>query len=168
MYTIEDIQKRCEYLSSLVGDTFDCPVRINGRLTRTLGRFCYKYVNGECVQDVLEMSKQLLETATEESVISVIDHEWCHYYATKSTGEHHGHDAYFKEICGRVGCTNDKTRTSVDRIVSASSIYKYQVFCPTCEEFISGYSRMSKTLKNIDECYCKKCGQYGLEVIQNW
>ena len=75
MWTVEDIKARCEELSNMVGDTFDCPVRINGRLTRTLGRVDSIKRNGRWYNEMLQISKQLIETSTDESIKSVIDHE---------------------------------------------------------------------------------------------
>lgn len=167
-WAVEDIKRECERLSAMVGDTFDCPIRINGRLTRTLGRVDSIKVNGRWTNEVLQISKQLLETSTNESIISVIDHEWCHYWVTKSTGEDHGHDATFRAVCAQVGCTNNKTKTRVERTVAESAIYKYQVYCSTCDEFIAGYSRMNSTLRSLKACTCKKCNTSNLSYVQNW
>lgn len=41
MWSIKLIQEKCEELSKKMGDYFDCPISINGRLTRTLGRLCF-------------------------------------------------------------------------------------------------------------------------------
>ena len=168
MWTVEDIKARCQEMSDIVGDTFDCPVRINSRLTRTLGRVDSIKCNGHWENEVLQISKQLLSTSTDECIKSVIDHEWAHYYATKSTGENHGHDTLFREICAKIGCTNDGTKTHVDRTVASNTIYKYQVYCSTCDDFIAGYSRMCSTLKNLKSCTCKKCHTNNLTLIQNW
>lgn len=167
-WTIEDIEVECKRLSEMVDDTFDCPIRINGRLTRTLGRVMLTRREGLWYVDAMEISKQLLETSTEESIKSVIDHEWCHYFVTKTTYENHGHDKEFKAVCAKVGCDNDGVSTAVNRTVSESSIYKYQVYCETCDEFIAGYSRMNKTLKDLEHCTCKRCGTSKLTYIQNW
>lgn len=161
---LNDIIKECQRLSNMMGDTFDCPVKINGRLTRTLGRVCYN----EDSYEVLEISKQLLETSSENSIKSIIAHEWCHYYTFKITGERHGHDDFFKQICAQVGCTANGTKTSVERIVSEDSIYRYRVYCEHCDEFIADYSRMNKTLRNLDTCTCARCGHGNLIYIQNW
>lgn len=168
MWAVEDIKKECDRLSAMVGDIFDIPIRINGRLTRTLGRVMCSKKEGIWYADSMEISRQLLETSTDESIISVIEHEWCHYYTAKLTGENHGHDKVFKATCARVGCTNDGVSTAVNRTVSESAIYKYQVYCPKCDEFISGYSRMNSTLKNLKNCYCKRCDSGNLSFIQNW
>ena len=168
MWTVEDIKVRCQEMSDIVGDTFDCPVKINGRLTRTLGRVTANWVDKRLENESLEISKALLETATDESIKSVIDHEWCHYYLNKTTGEAHGHDKMFKQLCARIGCTNDGTSTHVDRIVGEEAIYKYQVYCATCDEFVAGYSRMNKTLRNLNRCTCNKCKTSNLSYVQNW
>lgn len=166
MWTVADITKECERISAKVGDTFNIPVKINGRLTRTLGRVIMRKSNGVWIPELMEISKQLLETSTEESIISVIEHEWCHYYVTKETGEDHGHDAIFKATCARIGCANNKTKTKVERVVEVHS--KYEVYCGTCDKVIAEYSRMSKNLKRLDECHCNKCKTSNLKLIQNW
>ena len=168
MFNLEMVKAELDKLSESVGDTFDIPVSINGRLTRTLGRVIQHVNDGFCLSERMEFSRQFLETSTDVSIKDVIAHEWAHYYATKSTGEHHGHDAYFKKVCAMIGCTNDKTVTKVERTVSESKLFKYQVWCPTCQEYIAGLSRMCNSLRHIDQCTCKKCKQGGLSYVQNW
>jgi predicted SprT family Zn-dependent metalloprotease len=164
----EDIIKELNKLSFSVKDNFDIPVIVNSRLTKTLGRVFSECHNEVWVPVRMEFSKQLLETATEESILSVIQHEWVHYYVTKDTGKDHGHDAIFKAMCARIGCENSATTTKVDRIISEDKVYKYQMYCPTCNKYISGFSRMCKTLKEIQYYTCKKCGKGGLTYVQNW
>ena len=168
MFTLEMIKDELNKLSNSVGDTFNIPVSINSRLTRTLGRVMQYKQGKKCWSDRMEFSKQFLETSTDESIISVIQHEWAHYYVTKITGENHGHDAEFKRACAMIGCENDKTQTKVERIVAEESLSKYVVYCPTCGEVIGGFSRMCATLKNLDQCTCKRCGGGNLYYEQNW
>ena len=168
MFTVENIEKVCQEFSNMVGDTFDLPVAINGRLTRTLGRVC-TLVNtktGYVTLQRMEISRQLLETASEESIRSVIGHEWCHYIIAKTTHERHGHDALFKSWCARIGIENDKATTEVERVVAVQS--KYEVYCDTCKKTIANYSRMSNTLRNLDQCTCNACKTSNLRLIQNW
>lgn len=167
MFNLEMIKNELNRLSASVGDEFDIPVSINGRLTRTLGRVVQCKNGCDWYPERMEFSRQLLETATEQSIKGIIAHEWAHYYATKMTGEDHGHDDYFKSICARIGCTEDKVSTKVNRIVSNEQIYKYSVYCPTCGEPIAHYSRMCSTLKHLDECTCKRCGGGNLYYKQN-
>ena len=168
MYDIKRIEERCNKLSKKFGDTFDIPVILNGRLTRTLGRVTQMQVGKKWQSTKMEISKALLATATDSSIESVIDHEWVHYYITKLTGEYHGHDSEFKRMCAMIGCSNDGTQTRVERTISESAMYKYTVRCNSCNDDIAFYTRMCSTLKNINECYCKRCGSYNLSVKQNW
>ena len=168
MWTLKDIENYCNEISAKVNDTFTCPVKLNGRITRTLGRVISHKVNGMWEPEVLEISKQLLETSSDESVKAVIEHEWCHYYVTKTTGENHGHDATFKAACAKIGCTNDGVSTTVERTVSDSTLYKYQVFCPTCDKFICNRRRKVEWMDRMDECWCPTCKGKGLVLIQNW
>jgi predicted SprT family Zn-dependent metalloprotease len=166
MWTIKDVENECHKISAKMGDKFDIPVRVNGRLTRTLGRVTIRRINGVWYPEVMEISKQLLETATDESIKSVIEHEWCHYFTAKETGEDHGHDKVFKAMCARIGCDNDGTRTKVERTVEVHS--KYEVYCGTCKDIIANYSRMSKNLQRLDERTCNRCKTSNLKLIQNW
>ena len=168
MFSLEMIKEELNRLSGMVNDEFDIPVFINSRLTTTLGRVIQEVFNGYCCSKKMEFSKAFLETSTEASIKSVIAHEWAHYYATKSTGERHGHDLYFKSICARVGCADDKATTEVERIVDSNPVYKYTVFCPNCNEAIGEYTRMCKTLRNLDDCTCGKCDGGNLYYIQNF
>lgn len=169
MYDLVKIENRCKEISASVGDVFDIPVSINGRLTRTLGRVHQEKIDGETwISTKMEFSRSFLETSTDETVESVIAHEWAHYYVTKITGESHGHDAHFKRVCALIGCENDGVATKVERTVEAKSRYKYVVHCHTCNEDIGFYTRMCGTLKNLNLCTCKRCGGSNLSYTQNW
>lgn len=168
MYTVEDIKNELNKISESVGDTFNIPIKINSRLTSTLGRVVLLGTKRRCTVDRMEFSAKFLETATEETIKSVITHEWVHYYVAKTTGEAHGHDSYFKEMCAKIGCDNDKSFTTVERTVEGQSPYKYSVYCPTCGKVIGYYSRMCSTLRDLPNCTCGRCGKGGLYYTQNW
>ena len=167
-YSLERIKKELNRLSAMVGDEFDIPVSINGRLTKTLGRVFEESMNDVWFPIKMEFSRQFLETSADECIESVIAHEWSHYYTTKRTGESHGHDNTFKATCAMVGCTNDGMKTKVERTVGEKELFKYVVYCPTCEESIGQFTRMCNTLKNIKHCTCKRCGGGDLYYVQNW
>lgn len=166
-YTIERVQKEFTDICNKAGVQVTSPISLNSRLTRTLGRVCM-IRHGETVEnEKVEFSKQLLETATDNTIWNVIAHEASHYIATVRTGEDHGHDTYFKSICAEIGTTNDGTKTHVERTVAEEQIYKYSVVCQNCG-VIAHYHRMSKNLKNISSCYCKKCNSNNLSVVHNY
>lgn len=168
MFTIEQVKKELEELSGMMRDEFNIPVRINNRLTKTLGRVISKCdLNGLYCPDYMEFSQTLLSKANENSVMQVIRHEWCHYYLTKTTKEAHGHDSLFKALCDRVGCSG-KTSTKVQYTEADENIFKYTVHCPDCGKVIARYSRMNKTLKQLHNCHCAKCGSHNLYYKQNW
>jgi predicted SprT family Zn-dependent metalloprotease len=165
--TVEDIKDVCRKVFEKAGagdfDSYNIEVSINKRLSRTLGR-CFSC--GDVVEKI-EISYRLLETTTLSDILEVIKHECAHALVVIETGEAHKHDAVFKSMCKRIGCSRDCAKGAVHRTVSEDKIYKYTVICPTCG-VIGGKSRMSKNLKDIENCYCKKCGSYGLSYTQNW
>ena len=167
-YDLNRIKMEFNEVCRKAGTPCDVPIRLNGRLTRTLGRVFHQcdVTSGVWYSTHVEFSKQLLETASDKSIRDVILHECAHFIVTARTGESHGHDAACKKVCAEIGTTNDGIATEVERTVAKSS--KYEIFCPTCHKTISEYSRMCKTIQHIEQCQCKGCGKGGLKVIQNW
>ena len=168
MWTVEKLTAECQKLSDKFNDKFDISVSINGRLTTTLGRCRSKRVNGEeTLPFEIQFSKQFLESSPDTDIIAVIQHEWAHYYATKSTKEPHGHDSYFKDICARIGCQNDQ-RQFKGIAPSEEKKFKYEVYCGDCGKLVATYTRMCPTLRNIRSCHCGLCGGKALYYKQNW
>ena len=166
--TIQEITDYCKELSSQVNDTFSIPVKINGRLSKCLGRVTiHRNENNEWTPLCLELSKRVTQYAEEEDLLAVIRHEWCHYYITKTTREDHDHDEKFKELCQRFDAV-EKRSTRIHYTVPIDELYKYTVYCPTCNRVIDRFMRMNKTLRMLDFCTCKKCGNGGLYYKQNW
>lgn len=106
-WTVERITELCVEYCDRCNIKFNSPVVINGRLTRTLGR-CFYEGHGSVWNPVkIEISRQLLETATDESIEAVIAHECAHYVSCAITHENHGHDSTFRFYCEKIGTTND-------------------------------------------------------------
>ena len=169
MYNLNRIEERCCELSDFMGDTFDIPIVLNGRLSRTLGQVIQQSnADGKWESTRMEFSKSFIASATDKCAEAVIDHEWAHYYATKTTGEPHGHDAVFKRICEMIGCTNDGIKTRVEYTQGAKSPFRYNIHCNDCGETIGQFARMCPTLRNIEDYHCKLCGSENLSVKQNW
>ena len=166
--TLEQIKEIANEYAAKVGMTLDIPVVINGRLTRTLG--CVRSVRntrtGYVEATQMDISRQMLDTCSEDSIRSVIGHEVAHYVVIQETHASHGHDAVFKAACARLGVENDKPATEVERVVAVHS--KYEVWCDTCNENVGNYSRMCKTLQNLAFCTCNKCKTSNLRLVQNW
>lgn len=167
MYTVKQITNKYEQLATSLGVKFNTPVKINGRLTRTLGRVISDVRDGSLFPSCIEISRQLLETATKESIDEVLIHEFCHWYLAETTHENHGHDATFKALCQKLGGGNGNTSTHVDRVVDNSKIYKYQCFCAGCGKEVAHYSRINATIKNPNS-YFTSCCKREFKIIQNW
>ena len=171
MYDIERVKKEFIEILEKTGTKYaDEPIRVNSRLTSTLGRVCYKphYRGERVIVDRVEFSKQLLDTSTDKSIRDVIEHEACHFIATKRSGTNHGHDAYFKSICAEIGCTNNKTTTKVERTVEVKKIFKYTVICDTCNEQVGHYMRRCGVVNDPSHYFCNKCKEHNLRVVQNF
>ena len=112
-WTVDRITAKCAEFSAMVGDTYDCPIVLNERLNRTLGRVIIETERGIAKPVKIEFFEELLNTLTDASIISVIGHAWAHYYITKTTGVNHKHDDEFKRVCGLIGYTNDTIGTEL-------------------------------------------------------
>ena len=162
MYDLNRIIKEFNEACSKAGVLNTYPIRINGRLTRTLGRVRYTKLSDNTIEPLdIEFSKQFLETASDASIKDVILHEAAHLIVAKRTKVHHGHDAYFKKVCAELGTKRDGYAGEVELVKTVK--YKYTIICPNCGE-IGGYNRMCKTIKEINYCTCKKCGSRNLRV----
>jgi predicted SprT family Zn-dependent metalloprotease len=158
---LNDIIAECERLSDKLCVHFDLPVRINNRLTRTLGRVCFE--GGSPY--VMEISGPMLKTCTDETIIQTVRHEWAHWYAWRTDGVIHGHDQRFRDICDLIDCKHNRAKNKVERLEGAEPIYKYTVSCKCGKTW--NYSRKGNVIKNIDLCYCPHChGE--LTVKQNF
>ena len=168
-WTIERITELCEEYCGKVGVEFTIPAKINGRLTRTLGRCVAEYnsVTGVVKSKSLEFSKVFLETATDESIEAVIGHECAHYVVIQKTRANHGHDEVFKSYCQKMGVDNDKTTYRPKSTVPNEKIYKYTLYCSKCGKFVTGRSRACK-VTNHPEGYVSDCCDEALRVSKNW
>lgn len=165
-YTVQEIEKQLKELAASIDLVYDTPVKINGRLTRTLGRVIAEPTAFDSYKpEVIEFSRQFLETSTDESVRQVILHEFAHWAVLVETGEVHHHDAVFKAMCRKIGCSADRPMNKVERTVSDDKLYKYIVKCDECGNEIH-YNRAGKVVKQSWAYSCGKCGG-NLKVIQN-
>ena len=168
MWTIERITNLCIDYCKKCGVTFNSPVIINGRLTRTLGR-CFYMRTGETWKPTkIEISRQLLETSTDESIEAVIAHECAHYVACAVTHENHGHDSTFRFYCEKIGTSNDTAvYEDLQRTKTNEEIYKYTLYCSECGKFVGGRLRASRIIKEPWDYYTKCCDAE-LKVVKNW
>lgn len=173
MWTIERIKKLCVEYCGKVDVPFDAPIGINSRFTTTLGRCSYKFINGIYTPTKIEFSKQLLETATDESIEAVIGHECAHYVTIFLTREKHGHDATFRSYCKKRGVTNsaaiyhDIKYKENHEPAEEYEIFKYSIYCSCCGKLVANRRRACKITKQTS-LYSSSCCNASLKVIQNW
>lgn len=73
MWTIQEIKNYLQELAESIDLVYNTPVKINGRLTKTLGRVIAEPAAFDSYKpQVIEFSKQFLETSTDESVRQVV------------------------------------------------------------------------------------------------
>lgn len=168
MLTEKDLTAMCQKICGSVGYEFNIPVKINKRLTRTLGRVCaLKYANGRVVNEKMEFSYNFLSHAALPSIEDVVAHECAHFLVVEETHEHHGHDFVFKAMCARIGCTNDGTVcNNLTLNTQEAEYYKYHVFCKNCHKIVGKYHRAGKLVQHPELCSCRCGGE--LYVIKNF
>ena len=168
MLTEQDLTTMCKKICADAGYEFTIPVKINKRLTRTLGRVKYVKTYDTIKSISMEFSYQFLATSSLDSIISIVKHECAHYLTNEITKKHHGHDMIFKQMCAKLGCKNDKTFCdNIKTTVPETEIYKYFVVCKDCGAIIGKYHRAGKVVQHPDWYYCNKC-KGDLEVITNF
>ena len=165
-WTTQEIEEYCNTLAAQIGLDFDCPVIINKRLTKTLGRVMNEPTPFGYYPSSLEISYRVAAHAKDEDVRAVIQHELAHWAVTIETQEPHGHDDVFKAMCKRLGCPHDTPQISIGYDVDEDTLYKYVVYCQDCDNKLY-YSRASGVVKHPDWYGCGKCGG-DLHVQQNW
>ena len=127
-WTVETITNFLKENAAKLGHNFNIPVKINARFSSTLGAMRYIHNwDGTDTPTSIDISKQLIENASDKSIESTLLHELAHWVAIVEDPDNkaHGHDAVFKEICHRLGCDNDKTTANVEYLVNEEKIYKY-------------------------------------------
>lgn len=161
---LKQIKAILEDLSTRHNDNFDIEVSINGRLTKTLGRVMNTISGEVCTPVKMEFSKQMLESIVEEDIISIIKHEWAHYFLNKTTKRNQGHNAMFKQLCDSIGC-HGTTTIEIERTKEIK--YKYTITCKECGAVVANYNRKCKTTENPQWYKSKCCGGH-LNVVQNY
>ena len=164
MWNVERIEKYLHKLSESKGDTFDIPVKINGRLKTTLGRVHHTYKDGIYTAVLMDFAKNFLAEGTDEDIETVIRHEWSHYYLMKVTKEKHGHNDVFNSLCAEMGGnTGPKIKLQV------RPKQKYDLICDGCGH-VSSYSRKCRTMDAAQAgyCTCRTCNGKSFTIMQNW
>ena len=162
---ITKVREICYVKAREHGFNLYCPVVVNTRFRKTLGRVCYD----ECGElEKIEFSAQLLEYGTEQCIIDTILHELAHAFVYLETGEHHGHDATFRAMCARLGTVNNGMYAKGQVYEKPrEEFYKYTLKCSCCDKVVGHRSRACKITKN-PEYYTSGCCHAAIKVVQNF
>ena len=165
--TITNLQKEVTKALRKANCRVMCPVSINNRLTKTLGRAMFTRQGGRWVSVRIEFSGKLIQYATEKTIMDVLLHEGAHVVANYRTGCDQGHNHIFKAVCHELGTSNDGYATTVEYKDGAKPVYKFEVVCPNCG-VVATYNRSGKVVQNIWRYSCGKCHSHNLKVLQSW
>ena len=104
-WSVEDIRKEMKKMDRILGKKgSELPIKINTRMTRSLGMYKFKIEDKKIVPVCFEFStKTVFGEYDENTVIGIIRHEYAHYAANDIHKEACGHDRRFKNICELVG-----------------------------------------------------------------
>lgn len=162
---ITKVREICYVKAREHGFNLYCPVVVNTRFRKTLGRVCYD----ECGElEKIEFSAQLLEYGTEQSIIDTVLHELAHAFVYLETGEHHGHDATFRAMCARLGTINNGMYAKGQVYEKPrEEFYKYTLKCSCCGKVVGHRSRACKITQH-PEYYTSGCCGAAIKVIQNF
>lgn len=167
-WTVERIEELCIEYCGRCNVEFTGRISINGRLKTTLGRCISVKTPQGWRGEAIEISRQLLKTATEQCILDVIAHECAHYVVSELTREKHGHDETFRHYCKMIGTDNDGSIFhNLQRTVSHEETYKYTLYCTKCGKFVGGRHRACAVTKRPHDCRTNCCDA-PIKVYQNW
>lgn len=161
--TIEQVIEICHNIAEENGFYISCPIKENGRLSRTLGRVCYNHGGVK----VIEFSRKLLLFGTETQINDTIRHELAHAFVYWKTGETHGHDKVWKEMAESLGARPERLAEGQIYKESAEKVHKYTIYCKKCGKLV-GYRDRACAITRGEEGYYSKCCHSDLKVVQNW
>ena len=162
MHSLSEVRAEYDRLDKLLGiDTSGIELKISARSVRQLGSFRSPAKPGAAPLRIT-IAKYVMED--DALFWDTIRHEYAHAAAyILHPGEKHGHDAFWKDICRRVGCTpKSRTKLSAAALEQRSLQAKYIVRCETCGSE-TGYMRRGKTVELLlrgrsRALRCRKCG----------
>lgn len=152
------------------GYDVDFPITANKRFKTCNGRVTEDWVCGRLRPIKMEFSAIMLETATRESIYQVILHECAHALVALITNEVHHHDAAFKKMCRKIGCTLDTATGELEydtkeaEYAAHTATYKWEVRCACCDKVVARYQRAGKCVK-YPEIYQSNCCKGSLNVF---
>lgn len=152
------------------GVKFTVELKINGRLTKSLGRcqaiITQNSITGEItkVNPIgIDISKKFLEIATPEEIIGVLAHEFAHYCTYKKVGLHDHNTLEFTMFCKMLNTTHAPSMSTKNKIRN-----KYDVYCSCCNKHLLGKTTARAEVIKYPKHYKSKCCNSELKVVKNY
>jgi len=169
MHTLEEVRAEYDRLDRLLGiDTRGIELMISRRAVRRLGSFRSPAAGG---REGLRIMLSALILDGEELFWDTIRHEYAHAAVyLLYPGEKHGHDAVWRAMCRRVGCSGSRLAKAEEKAVRLrEEKVRYIIRCERCGSE-SHYVRRGKAVE-LMLCgrgrllYCSRCGGDRLTLL---
>lgn len=152
------------------GIKFTGELKINGRLTRALGR-CQSIITqdtrtGEIVKVNpigIEVGKKFLDVATHEEIIDVLAHEFAHYCTYKTFGQHTHDSIEFKKYCKLLDTCHAPSMSIKNKIKS-----KYSIYCKCCGKLVARKSTANAGAVKRPQDFRSACCGSTIRVEKNF
>lgn len=130
------------------------PVVWNGRLSSTMGRFCYTERKKKRQPLRIELSKKAARQLDKETLIAVLLHELCHYHLFKQGKPFSDHHPVFEAEIKRVGAIS----TNTIRLPQKG----YELYCSQCQALLGKRKRFNS------KHYLSACCQTTIMKKETW
>lgn len=167
---METLRSLIKGFEEKTGVRFTGEIKINGRLTRSLGR-CQAIItqdrfSGEIktVNPIgIDISKRFIEVATTQEIIDVLAHEFAHYCTYKTVGQHDHSTSTFKMYCELLETSHAPSMTTKNKLKN-----KYDIYCTCCGKHIGGKSTARAGVVQNPTGYRSGCCKASVRVEKNF
>lgn len=167
---METLRSLIKGFEEKTGVIFTGEIKINGRLTRALGK-CQAIATHDKISGAIktvnpigiDISKRFMEVATPEEIIDVLAHEFAHYCTYKTLGEHDHNTLEFKKFCEMLGTTHATSMSTKNKIG-----IKYDVYCTCCGKHLGGKATANAKIVQKPSRYESRCCQAPVRVEKNF
>ncbi len=162
MHTLEEIRTEYDRLDRLIGiDTHGIELRISSRAVRQLGSFRSPSVREK---GPLRITLSRLVLEDDAQFWDTVRHEYAHAAVyLLYPGEKHGHDAVWRSMCRRVGCSPQRLAPEEGKAADLRrEQVRYIIRCQCCGSE-SRYMRRGKSVELMlrgrgRSLRCRRCG----------
>lgn len=167
---METLRSLIKGFEEKTGVKFNGELKINGRLTRSLGR-CQAIItrdrfSGEIktVNPIgIDISKRFIEVATTQEIIDVLAHEFAHYCTYKTVGQHDHDTLAFKKFCEILSTSHAPSMSTKNKIRN-----KYEIYCTCCGKHLGGKATANAGVVQRPSGYKSGCCEAPVRVEKNF